>query len=419
MVANIEVWVDLGGYDALAGTVYSHRRRQTESATFIYDASWLARPDTYELDPALPLVSGGHQTPDGRAIFGAFADSSPDRWGRNLVLHAERLRARDQSTTSRSFGEFDLLLGVRDDLRQGALRFRVDKNGPFLATEQAGVPVLTDLASLLNASDRAGTDEASRDDLAALLRAGSSLGGARPKAHVLDAAGRLAIAKFPSPSTDRWNVMAWEKTALDLAALAGINTAKSQLIQVGGRDVLVVDRFDRDGDIRIGYVSAITMVEARDGDHRSYLDIAGIIEQRSPAATSDLRQLWRRIALSVLISNTDDHLRNHGFVHHSADSWVLSPAFDINPNPDPGPKHLATAIEVDDTTASIDNLMRVAPLFRLDHDSSVHVLHDVVGATRQWKQVARSHGLTGPDVDNMAPAFEHAASRAAAELTGH
>src|SRR5674476_640489 len=191
-----------------------------------------------------------------------------------------------------------------------------------------------------------------------------------------DGLGNFAIAKFPSPSADRWNVMAWEKTALDLAALAGINVAKSQLIQVDGRGVLIVDRFDRDGDIRIGYVSAMTMVEARDGDHRSYLDIAGVIEQRSPVATSDLRQLWRRIALSVLISNTDDHLRNHGFVHRSADSWVLSPAFDINPNPDPGPKHLATAIEADDTTANIDNLMGVAPLFRLDHDSALHVLLD-------------------------------------------
>jgi len=419
MAADVQVWVAQGGRDALAGTLYSHRRRQTESATFAYDDSWLAHPDAYELDPELPLTSGSHQTSIGRAIFGAFADSSPDRWGRNLILRAERIRARDRSTTSRSFGEFDLLLGVRDDLRQGALRFRVDENGPFLATEQAGVPVLTDLADLLNAADRAGTDEASREDLAALLRAGSSLGGARPKAHVLDATGRLAIAKFPSPSADRWNVMAWEKTALDLAALAGINVAKSQLIQVDGRGVLIVDRFDRDGDIRIGYVSAMTMVEARDGDHRSYLDIAGVIEQRSPVATSDLRQLWRRIALSVLISNTDDHLRNHGFVHHSADSWVLSPAFDINPNPDPGPKHLATAIDVDDTTANIDNLMGVAPLFRLDHDSALHVLLDVVEATRRWKQIARSHGLASLDVDFMAPAFEHAASRAAAELTGN
>ncbi|MHB1596539.1 MAG: type II toxin-antitoxin system HipA family toxin [Streptosporangiaceae bacterium] len=153
---------------------------------------------------------------------------------------------------------------------------------------------------------------------------------------------------------------AWEKVALDLARDAGISVPDSRLLRLGDRSVLIVDRFDRRGPARIGYVSAMTMLEARDGDQRSYLEIADVIEQRSQSATADLRQLWRRIAFSILISNTDDHLRNHGFLHKHSDSWELSPAFDLNPNPAPGPKELRTAIDFYDTYASIDTLMSVA-----------------------------------------------------------
>ena len=186
----------------------------------------------------------------------------------------------------------DLLLGVRDDLRQGALRFRLDEQGPFLATEESGVPALTDLPVLLDIAARAERDTASYEDLKRLVRAGSSLGGARPKAHVLDATGRVAIAKFPSDSSDTWNVMAWERVALDLARDAGVTVPDSRLIRIGDRNVLVVDRFDRRGTARIGYASAMTMLEASDGDQRSYLEIAEVIEQRSTAATAELRQLW-------------------------------------------------------------------------------------------------------------------------------
>jgi len=182
----------------------------------------------------------------------------------------------------------------------------------------------------------------------------------------------------------------------------------SQLIRVGGRNVLVVDRFDREGATRIGYTSAMTMLEARDGDQRSYLEIAEVIEQRSPSTTADLRQLWRRIAFSILVSNTDDHLRNHGFLHEHTDSWVLSPAFDLNPNPEPGPNELRTAIDFYDTRASIDTLLGVAEYFRLNARDAIGVLSQVTRATGRWRAVAASHGLRQADIDAMEPAFEHA-----------
>jgi serine/threonine-protein kinase HipA len=414
---EVSVFVAVGDENVLAGRMYSHRRRGVESTSFVYDDRFLANPHAYALDPALPLVTGTLQTPAGHALFGAFADSLPDRWGRMLIHSAERARAKAAGTAPRSMGEVDLLLGVRDDLRQGALRYRPGDQGPFLATEDSGVPALTDLPALLDIAARVEQDTADYDDLRRLLRAGSSLGGARPKAHILDAAGRIAIAKFPSPGSDTWNVMAWEKVALDLARDAGVTVPESQLIRVGAWNVLIVDRFDRHGIARIGYASAMTMLEANYGEQRSYLEIAAVIEERSPAATADLRQLWRRMAFSILISNTDDHLRNHGFLHGQAESWSLSPAFDLNPNPAPGPKDLSTAIDFDSTRASVETLLGVADYFRLDTSNALAVLAEVTRAVARWRHVAESHGLTQRDLDEMEPAFEHAETRLARTLT--
>ena len=263
-----------------------------------------------------------------------------------------------------------------------------------------------------------GAGVADYEDLKRLLQAGSSLGGARPKAHVLDSDGRIAIAKFPSESSDTWNVMAWEKVALDLARDAEIAVPDSQLLRVGDRDVLVVDRFDRRGGARVGYASAMTMLEASDGNQRSYLEIAEVIEERSPSATAELRQLWRRMAFTILISNTDDHLRNHGFLHERGESWVLSPAFDLNPNPGPGPgpKRLSTRIDYDSTRASIDTLMNVAPEFRLDAHDALEALAQVTRAVARWRDVAVSHGLHQHDLAMMESAFEHAEARRAWDL---
>lgn len=416
MSSDVDVFAAVGEKNVLAGRLYPHRHRGLESATFAYAANYLAAPASYALDPALPLVAGTLQTPAGRPLFGAFTDCSPDRWGRTLIRRAEQARAGAAGTAPRSLSDVDLLLGVRDDLRQGALRFRADGNPAFLAAEDSGVPVLTDLPALLGIAARAESGDVGYEELRRLLRAGSSLGGARPKAHVMNAAGQVAIAKFPSASSDTWNVMAWEKVALDLAQGAGVTVESSQLVRIGDRHVLIVDRFDRRGAVRIGYASAMTMLEAGPGDQRSYLEIAEVIEERSPAATRDLRQLWRRMAFSILSSNTDDHLRNHGFLHERGESWILSPAFDLNPNPQAGPKYLSTAIDYTDTRASVDTLMTVAGYFRLNAGEALTVLSDVVRAIAAWRDVAKSHGLTSRDAELMRPAFEHSEADRARDL---
>ena len=404
---RIDVVVLLDGEDVLAGRVTSHRRHNAETSSFSYDLAYIGRDGAYALDPRLPLAEGPFQAPQGHALFGAFADAAPDRWGRNLIKRDETRRASAAGVAARSLGEIDFLLGVRDDFRQGALRFRDPATESFLAADDRGVPQLIDLPALVQASEHLDEGSETDEELHELLRAGSSLGGARPKAHVVHANGQLSIAKFPRNSQDVWNVGTWEKVALDLASSAGITVPESALMNIDGRSVLILRRFDRVDGRRVGYVSAMTMVEGTDGDVGSYLDIASKIEEVSPEATRDLHELWRRIAFSILISNTDDHLRNHGFLHERGTSWELSPAFDMNPTPDPGPKQLRTAIDGYDTAASVELLISVAEFFRLKEFDAAHVLGDVLASTDRWRETARHHGLTRIEVEEMAPAFEH------------
>lgn len=418
-MSAVEAWVSIAGVDVRAGTLYPHRRRggSTESASFTYVDEYLANPRAYSLEPGLPLEAGAHQSTIGHPMFGAFGDCAPDRWGRTLVKRREAALSRAEGRDPRSLGEVDYLLGVRDDLRQGALRFRRG-DGPFEAIEDHGVPALTDLPELLTLAARAEANSADLPDLQRLIRVGSSLGGARPKAHVRAAEGNLAIAKFPSAAHDTWNVMAWEKVALELASRAGITVPASTLLSLAGRSVLVVDRFDRTRDAdggpagRVGYVSAMTMLQSTDGEQGSYLEIAEAIETRSSHATADLRELWRRIVFSILISNTDDHLRNHGFLHADGDSWRLSPAFDVNPNPEPGPKHLSTAIDLGDDTASISLALSVADYFRLGAEAANEIVTQVQTAVSQWATVAREYGLSSREVAAMACAFDAHSARA-------
>lgn len=408
-----EVFVQLAGEDVRAGRLWAHRRQNVESATFSYAPEYLTRRDSYPLDPALPLASGALQTPENRRIFGAFSDCSPDRWGKMLI------RRRFGGTTgSQSFGEMDYLLGVRDDLRQGALRFRDVESGRFLADEEDGVPHLVDLPRLLDYSERAERDVASQEELDLLLKGGSSLGGARPKAHVIDREGRLAIAKFPKADGDEWDVTGWEAVTLQLARDAGIDAAASTLEQIAGRSVHIVDRFDRRGALRVGYSSAMTLLEAVDGESRSYLDLVEVIETESDRATSDIRELWRRVAFSILVSNTDDHLRNHGFLRATSGGWSLSPAFDVNPNPEPGPKFSSTSIDGGSAAADIELLLEVAEIFRLDEREAGAILSEVASATRRWREVARRFGLPRAAIDQMRPAFEHESATFARGLAG-
>jgi len=403
--AGIQVFVQIRGEDVPAGRFFPHRRGKAESGTFNYFSSYLARRDAYDFDPALPLVSGALQTPAGRKIFGAFSDCAPDGWGRMLI--ARRRRKAEGNTAMESYSEADYLLGARDDLRQGALRFKASEAGDFLAVDEEGVPDLLELPELLNLAARAEADAASEEELEILRRGGSSLGGARPKVHVRDGEGRISIAKFPRPEKDQWNVVAWERVALSLARLAGVAVPDSELREIDGRSVLIVRRFDRRGELRIGYVSAMTMLEAGEMEQRSYLEIVDVIEQISARGTADIRELWRRIAFTILIRNTDDHLRNHGFLRTSTSGWTLSPAFDLNPDPEPGNNRLSTSVDDSSDEASLVLLLENAELFRLKEEEARQILAEVSRATRGWRDAAAREGLDQREMSRMEAAFEH------------
>jgi len=412
----IRVSVQLGGEDVDAGRLWTHRHGRSESATFGYLPEYLGRPDAYELDPALGDHEGQQQTAVGQALFGALSDCAPDGWGRGLVKRAEQRRSREQGRAPRSLAEIDYLLGVRDDLRQGALRFREAHDDRYLAPDDRGVPHLVDLPRLLHAAEGLERDEPSAEDLRILLHGASSLGGARPKAHVIDATGTLSIAKFPSPVRDEWDVIRWEAVALALAGRAGIDVPAHELLSIVERPVLVVRRFDRSAGWRVGYASAMTMLGARDGEGGSYLEIAQAIEERSFRVAADLRELWRRIVFTVLISNTDDHLRNHGFLRASSAGWSLSPVFDLNPNPEGETKQLETAIDEQSTLASIHTAMEVAGLFGLSEREARAVLGEALDATEPWREIAARNGLWPAEIERLAPAFDHAERAVAREL---
>jgi serine/threonine-protein kinase HipA len=413
---SVEVVAQIAGEDVPAGHLWAHRHGRSESATFAYFPGFLQRSDSYELDPVLSEHTGQQQTPEGRALFGAFSDVAPDGWGRRLIRRNEAHRAREQGRADRGVAEIDYLLGVRDDLRQGALRFRRDAESGYLAQEREGIPHLIDLPRLLNAAEQFERDQVNDEDLRLLLEGGSSLGGARPKAHVIDSEGRLGIAKFPAPEGDDWDVIRWESVALSLARAAGIRVPPFELHAVAGRPVLIVRRFDRDRRGRIGYVSAMTMLEASHGTQGSYVEIAEAIEERSPAANADLRELWRRIVFSILISNTDDHLRNHGFLRSSTAGWTLSPAFDLNPNP--RRREFATAIEQGHGRSAIANAIEVAGLFRLRPDEAHAVLAEVREVTSRWRRAATHYGLSAAAIEDLEPAFEHEQAEAARQIVG-
>ncbi len=401
----VQVQVVLPGGDQVrVGTLRFHEQRRADNATFAYEQSYLADPRAYALDPILPLDAGSHQTSPGVAVFAAMGDGAPDRWGRNLMTRDDRQRADREGVTARTLLESDFLLGTRDDLRQGALRYAVD-DGTFLAPPAVGVPRLIALPRLLELTDAVVSHQRLDADLRDLVAAGGSLGGARPKAAVLLDDGVLAIAKLPHRGSDDWDVMGWEKVTLELAAAAKVTVPRNHLVQVLGRNVLLTERFDRRGALRVGFVSAMTMLEARDGDQRSYLEIADTIETQSPAPNRDLEQLFRRLVFSVLVSNTDDHLRNHGFLRERT-GWALSPAFDLNPNPE-APGTLTTSIDTDgDPGASIEHAMHSAAPYRLSPTRAIEIVDEVERATATWRAAATRLGLPAREIELMRAAFD-------------
>ncbi len=385
----VQVCVDTGTETVLAGTAYVSVARGAVSTTFVYDDAWLTRRDVWAISPDLPLS----QRSTTAGLPGALADSAPDRWGRNLVKKRLQAQAREQRGSAPTVTDLDFLLGVSDTTRQGALRLRHSATGPFLA-EGVTVPKLIELPRVLQATDDVARSGAGDDDLAAvklLLDAGSaSLGGARPKASVRDG-DRLLMAKFPHHS-DEWDVMAWEMTALDLAERAGLPTPARRLIDVGGRKVLLLDRFDRTGDRRVPYTSAMSLLCGQDGGSYDYVELAEAVTDHGSAVVDDLRQLWRRIAFSIAVHNTDDHMRNHGFLH-SAGGWTLAPVFDVNPNPDSATERATTINFTASGDAELEALTEAAGHFDLEADAAVQVWAEVREAVRGWRQVAVRNGI--------------------------
>ena len=399
------VYVDLDGKLHLVGRLWARSRQGRESATFEYDASWLKHPSRFALEPALVLSHGRHHTAAGRRLFGAIGDSAPDRWGRLLIQREERRKAREANRQPHTLNEVDYLIAVGDIARQGALRFKDTENGEFLA---AGVqiPPLVRLSALLNASLHITADGGSDEDLKLLLAPGSSLGGARPKASVLDKDGALSVAKFPQHG-DLIPTIDWESVALALAGKAGIPVPAWRMENAGNRHVLLLRRFDRAGSRRIPFLSAMSMLDAEHNEQRSYLEIADALRQYGAKPGQDCMQLWRRVVFSILISNTDDHLRNHGFLYEQG-GWRLAPAYDLNPVPvDIKPRVLTTAIDEGDGTASLDLAYRVAEHFGLKQDDAKAIAREVGDAVQGWREAAKSRGLSANEIERMASAFEH------------
>ncbi|MBE9557760.1 MAG: type II toxin-antitoxin system HipA family toxin [Proteobacteria bacterium] len=408
MDAEVLVYLDWEGVSVPVGKLWSRARKGKESATFEYDAKWLENSSRFSLEPALKVGPGPFHTANGKALFGALGDSAPDRWGRALMRRAERQDATAENRTPRTLLEVDYLLRVTDEARQGALRFATEPGGAFLApSDRNTIPPLIDLPKLLSASDKISEDPHADEALRFLLAPGSSLGGARPKASVRDMDGHLAIAKFPRKE-DETDAVLWEAVALKLAGKAGIEVPEFRVEAVAGRNVLVLRRFDRVDGARRPFLSAMSLLDARDNEQHSYLEIADGLRQHGARAKDDLRQLWRRMVFNVLISNTDDHLRNHGFLYESMSGWVLSPAYDLNPVPtDIKPRLLSTGIDPDDNAASLDLALEHAGYFELTDRDAAAIAKEVGAAVSSWRREASHLGLRSAEIDRMASAFEH------------
>lgn len=404
---EVFVSISLGNIDIRVGTLWFHIRNGRERASFEYDKSWLKHPERFALEPALNLTEGSFHTNDGIGLFGAIGDSAPDRWGRILMRRGEIARAKEENRTSKTLFEIDYLLGVSDEARQGALRFSLKTNEALFLTpkDHKAIPPIVYLPKLLSATEHFIQDNESVKDLKLLLAPGSSLGGARPKASVLDQDGSLAIAKFPRKD-DEFNVVVWEAVALTLAKKAGIRTPIWRLEIIQNKPVLIIKRFDRLGDERIPFLSALSMLGAKDNEQHSYLEIAYAILQNGAAPQVDLSELWRRIVFTIMISNTDDHLRNHAFIYERFKGWRLSPIYDINPTPiEIKPHVLTTAIDFDDTSASLSTAIAVSQDFRLSNDQSSKIIKEVNASVKQWREVAFELGLNKLECDRMSSAF--------------
>jgi serine/threonine-protein kinase HipA len=404
-MSNVEVFLDAYGALIRVGLLRRHAAARRERVTYEHDVDWLNKPEAFQFDPSLPLTKGVISPEAGMEMFGTLGDSAPDTWGRELMRRRERRLAGLEGRQIRTLHETDFLLGVSDVTRLGALRFRFEGEEEYQAPQIGGVPKTVALGDLLQSSQRILRGEETDEDLRLIFAPGSSLGGARPKASVLDQHGNLSIAKFPK-ETDTYSISRWEAIALDMARDAGITTIEFDLASSDHGPIFITKRFDRVGGQRIPFTSAMAMTEHHDGDDDgSYLEIVDFLSQHGAHPDRDHAELFRRIAFSVLISNTDDHLRNHGFLWQGRRGWALSPCYDLNPVSD-GPRILKTRIDYDEATASLELLQDVAEFFGKSEITD-EIIRQCVAVSRNWRQYAKVRQATKNEVERMAPAFEH------------
>lgn len=402
----------------LMGILHSDRLKGKEISSFEYNQEWLQNGPSQLLDPNLQLYSGLHYLNDDLENFGMFLDSSPDRWGRILMRRREAATARKEERNQNTLFETDYLLGVYDGHRMGALRFKLDEDGPFLNDNaDMASPPWTSPRELEHISLKLEEDDVIEDPeylkwLSMLIAPGASLGGARPKASITDNDGGLWIAKFPSRN-DQGDIGGWEFVTYELAIASGINMAESKAQKFSSDYyTFLTKRFDRTNTgERIHFASAMTMLGYTDGqdhsDGASYLELVEFLQNHGANVNEDLEELWRRIVFSICVTNTDDHLRNHGFIL-TEEGWILSPAYDINPV-ETG-TGLKLNISDEDNSLDFDLALEVCEYFRLSKDRGEEIISEIKSVVCTWKDIATKHGISRAEQEIKALAFKKAES---------
>ena len=405
---QLEVWLDANFVKEpqRVGTLF-HDRGQIR---FAYAPEWLKHELAFPLDPGLTLDKGAFFPNPEAGNFGIFLDSCPDRWGQTLMKRRETLAAKDEGRAPRNLRAWDFLIGVQDETRQGALRFKDPASNEFIASHALAAPPIADLrvleavaAELTN--KRLDDLDALRKWLAVLVAPGASLGGARPKANFRDVDGSLWIAKFPARDDDR-DIGGWEGAIHAMAVAAKVDVPEAKVLKLNSAyRTFCVRRFDRDDGNRVFYASAMTLLKRNTSEGASYLEIAEFIQKNGVPATlgHDLAQLFRRIAFGIAVGNRDDHLRNHGFVL-TEKGWRLSQAFDINPNVDKG-EHVLNIDDVDNRP-SLETLLQTAPFYGLNEARARDLIREVLLVTSTWREVAARSGISAGDIEVTAPSFE-------------
>lgn len=394
----------------LLGKLYVGVIKGGETYSFEYDTDWLINNELgVNLDPELRPF-GGRQYPLSKNIFGLFSDASPDRWGRVLMNKRERILAERDKRKPRKLHDSDYLLGVYDETRMGGIRFKLDKEGAFLSDDrETAAPPWTSLRTLEEASRNLEADDTGLTEkwLNQLIKPGSSLGGARPKANVVDTKGQLWIAKFPSQN-DESDTGAWEKVVHDLAKMCGLNVPESKLEKFSKLgSTFLVKRFDREGERRIHFASAMTLVGKTDGasaaEGISYLDIVGFIKAHGSRPKADLLELWKRIVFNMIVTNTDDHLRNHAFMFEK-NGWALSPLYDVNPVP--YGDELSLLVDDEDNSISVELAIDVSSRFGISQNEAEKIAKKMIDIVKNnWEILAKKYGLSRGQIEYMKPAF--------------